>query len=211
VGRLPDNLPCGPGAPTLEPGCVLLFSGVTDLELRIQETLQNLWTRCALIVPGPDAAPVMLQSTSRPIATDLIERRLRVGVQIVAPDEVLTRFDGYVGFRALQPALSMEQKNSLAAFALEKLGVPFNFSPYYALRAARRRNRDGDGTRYYCTELVAAALQHAGVLDHPPLGRSASNYVPGDFAEPSQDLCLTGRHKLLPQQVLRTPITLGAG
>jgi hypothetical protein len=31
----------------LKPGCVLLFSGLTDLERRIQETLDSFWTRCA--------------------------------------------------------------------------------------------------------------------------------------------------------------------
>lgn len=205
------DVPCGPGSVPLEPGCVVLFSGLTALERRIQETLQNTWTRCALIVPGPAGAPVILQATSRPIATDLIERRLRTGVQIVSAEEVLALFAGYVGFRAIRPALSGEQRKSLAAFALEKLGLPFNFSPYYALRASRRRNRAGDGTQYYCTELVAAALQRVGVLTPPPVGRAASNYVPGDFAGPSQDLCLTGSHELLPQQVLRSPITLGPG
>jgi hypothetical protein len=40
-----------------------------------------------------------------------------------------------------------------------------------ALRAARRRNREGDGTKYYCTELVAATLQHVGVLARPPIAR----------------------------------------
>jgi uncharacterized protein YycO len=196
-----------PRGPPLEPGCVLLFSGLTALEHRIQEILANLWTRCALIVPGPSGATVVLQATSRPISADITEQRLRTGVQIVAVDDVLTHFDGYVGFRTIRPALSQAQKGLLAAFALEKLGMPFNFSPYDALRAARRRNRHGDGTSYYCAELVAAALQHAGVLAQPPLGRSASNYVPGDFAEPSQDLCLIGGHELVHQQVVRSPIT----
>jgi len=89
-----------------EPGCVVLFSGVTSLEYRIQETLRNCWTRCAIIVPGRDGNPVFLQSTSRPIAADLRTGQLLTGVQMVAVRDVLTRFDGQIGFRQVAPALS---------------------------------------------------------------------------------------------------------
>jgi hypothetical protein len=198
-------------ASSLKPGCVLLFSGLTDLERRIQETLDSFWTRCALVVRGPRGTPVLLQATSRPISKDLIDGELRTGVQIVGIDDVLQHFHGYVSMRALRPDLVQATDAALAAFALAKHGLAFNLSPFYALRAARRRNQAGDGKMYYCTELVAAALQHVGVLAIPPLGRSASNYVPGDFAESSEDLCLTGDHAFVAQQVVRSPSTSGPG
>src|SRR6266478_5488770 len=69
-----------------------------------------------------------------------------------------------VSKRAIRPELAQATDAALAAFATAKHGIPFNMSSFYALRAARRRNRDGDGTKYYCTELVAAALQHMSVL-----------------------------------------------
>jgi hypothetical protein len=199
-------LPSRPSPSSLIPGCVLLFSGLTDLERRIQQTLKNFWTRCALVVRAPWGTPVLLQSTSRPISKDLIDGQERTGVQIVGIDDVLARFDGYIAIRSLLPELSQAEDATLASFAWAKHGLPFNLSPYYALRAARRRNQDGDGTTYYCTELVAAALQHVEVLARPPLGRSASNYVPGDFAVSSQDLSLTGDRSLIGQQVVRSPV-----
>jgi hypothetical protein len=198
-------------ASSLKPGCVLLFSGLTDLERRIQETLDSFGTRCALVVRGPRGTPVFLQATSRPISKDLIDGQLRTGVQIVGIDDVLEHFHGYVSVRALRPELALATDAGLAAFATAKHGIPFNMSPFYALRAARRRNQAGDGKMYYCTELVAAALQHVGVLAIPPLGRSASNYVPGDFAESSEDLCFTGDHVFVAQQVVRSPSTSGPG
>jgi hypothetical protein len=201
----PDGI--APCASSLKPACVILFSGLTDLERRIQETLDSFWTRCALVVRGPRDTPVLLQATSRPISKDLIDGQLRTGVQIVGIDDVLAHFHGYVSMRAIRPDLARATDAALAAFATAKHGIPFNMSPFYALRAARRRNQAGDGKMYYCTELVAAALQHVGVLAGPPSGRSASNYVPGDFAESSQDLCLTGNHGFLGQQVLKLPIS----
>jgi hypothetical protein len=205
-----------PDAPTLseaplssfpiEPGCIVLFSGLTDLEGKIQHALGNIWTRCALVVRAPWGMLVLLQATSRPISNDLVLGQTLTGVQIIAIDEVLSRFEGFIGLRSIRPKLSQSNDARLTAFALATHGIPFNTSPYYALRAARRRNQAGNGETYYCTELVAAAFQHIGVLAMPPLGRSASNYVPGDFAEASQDLSLTGEHDFFGQQVFRSPI-----
>jgi hypothetical protein len=193
----------------IEPGCILLFSGLTELEQRIQHTLDSFWTRCALVVRSASGSLVLLQSTSRPISNDLLGGQPHIGVQIVAIGDVLSRFEGYIGIRSITPKLSQSNDASLAAFALAKHGLPFNLSPFYALRAARRRNKEGIGDSYYCTELVAAAFQHIGVLSRPPAGRSASNYVPGDFAESSQDLCLSGERCFSRQQTFRSPIALG--
>jgi hypothetical protein len=193
----------------IEPGCVLLFSGLTELEERIQHTLDNIWTRCALIVRAKSGNLVLLQATSRPISKDLLAGQFRTGVQLVAIDDVLTSFDGYIGLRSIRPRLSQNNNARLTDFAMANHGIPFNLSPFYALRAARRRNREGNGETYYCTELVAAALQHIGVLAVAPVGRSASNYVPGDFADASQDLCLTSEYCFNRQQTFRSPIALG--
>jgi hypothetical protein len=194
-----------PSTFSLKPGCVLLFSGLTDLERRIQETLHSFWTRCALVVRAQSGKTVLLQATSRPISRDLSDGQLRTGVQIVGIDDVLTNFDGYVSMRSIRPELSPATDAALTTFAMAKLGMPFNMSRFYALRAARQRNRDGDGTMYYCTELVAASLQHVSVLAGPPMGRSASNYVPGDFAESSQDVCFSGDYRFDGQLVLKSP------
>jgi hypothetical protein len=185
---------------------MVLFSGLTDLEGKIQHALDNIWTRCALVVRAQWGMPVLLQATSRPISHDLVLGQTFTGVQIIAIDEVLSRFEGFIGLRSLRPKLSQDNDARLTAFAMARHGIPFNSSPYYALRAARRRNQVGNGETYYCTELVAAALQHIGVLAMPPMGRSASNHVPGDFAEKSEDLCLIGEYRFLGQQVFRAPI-----
>jgi hypothetical protein len=190
----------------LEIGGVLLFSGLTELEDRIRRTLHSSWTRSAVIVPGPDGTPAVLQGTSRPIASDVVDHTTRSGVQIVAVRDVFTSFAGSIAFRAIRPVISPQLRESLARFAMATRGVPFNTSPYYSLRAAHRRNREGNGRQYFCTELVAAALQEIGVLTRPLVGRSASNYVPGDFAQESEDVCLSEGYKLGSQVVVRCPI-----
>jgi hypothetical protein len=144
-------------------------------------------------------------STLLPVSEDLIAGDLRTGVQLVDTKVMLKRFDGIIACRPLDPPLTQSADAALTAFARQTHGLPFNRSPYYAMRAKRRRNQQCDGGCYYCTELVAAALQSAGVLESPPRGRSASNYLPGDFAEPTEQLCLAGVYGFLAQQDLSAP------
>jgi len=75
----------------------------------------------------------------------------------------LERYRGSIAHRPLIPALSVVQIDALSSFADMNLGRPFNFSPYYSVRALHRRNRAGTGVRFFCTELVAAAYQRVHV------------------------------------------------
>jgi hypothetical protein len=99
------------GFKRFEPGCVALFSGVTSLEYRIQATLGNRWTRCVIVVPAFDGNPVLLQSTSRPIAADLMTGQLRTGAQPVVIRDVLTGFEGQIGFRPVALARWLKRRS----------------------------------------------------------------------------------------------------
>jgi hypothetical protein len=98
--------------------------------------------------------------------------------------EKITAYGGAVAHRRLLPQLTSDQRGSLRTFADEVWGLPFNDSPYVALRAVHRRNgARPTQTSYFCSELVATAYQRFGVLRPSPEGRLASNYVPSDFSE----------------------------
>jgi hypothetical protein len=70
---------------------------------------------------------------------------------------------------------------ALLAFVEEVHGQPFNDSKWVAVRAFRRRNRPGNGSSFFCSELVAEAYQRLGLLLKPPSGMSSNNYIPADF------------------------------
>jgi hypothetical protein len=123
-------------------------------------------------------------------------------VRIVSIHEKLRTFSGSVALRAIIPSLANFQLTLLTAFAKQTWGLPFNFSPFYAARALHRRNKEGKGLSFCCTELVAQAYQRISVLRAPPDGRSASNYVPRDFADGSEDLDLLGIFKFGAQESL---------
>jgi hypothetical protein len=111
-------------------------------------------------------------------------------------------YQGIVAGRSLWPALTSSQEERLSDFAESSWGTPFNDSAYYAVRAARRRNTLVDTSGFFCSELVATAYQRLGVLASPPVGRTANNYIPPDFAEEREDLCVSGEYRFVGQQVL---------
>ena len=179
----------------MQPGDVLLLSGRGDLEERLQALMKSPWNQTAIAVPrkGLPNETALLLCTSRPVAPDLESGQRATGVQMVTLAEQLRSHRGIVAVRRIAPSLDGIQMNLLVEFAARTHGRPFNTSPYYSARALRRRNQPGTGTDFFCTELVAAAYMHAGVLQLPPEGRSASNYAPRDFAPETESLCLNTR------------------
>lgn len=186
-------------------GDVLLFSGSTSLRTRLQRHMESRWDQTAIVIPWHSLDEVaLLEATSRPTCEDIHTHQVLAGVRIVSIHEKLRTFSGSVARRALIPSLTTSQITLLTAFAKQTWGLPFNLSPFYAARALHRRNKEGVGLSFCCTELVAQAYQRISVLRSPPDGRSASNYVPRDFAGESENLDLCGIFRLDAQEVLST-------
>ena len=185
----------------MRPGDVLLLSGRGVLEERLQRHLCSPWNQTAIVISWNERI-VVLESTSRPVCPDLTTGCLRTGVQVVAAEDKLERYNGKIALRQLTPSLSHRQVQLLTEFATRMWGRPFNTSPYYSARALHRRNHPGTHRRFFCTELVASAYQHIGVLDLPPNGRCESNYAPPDFAADTQSLSLKPDHSFGPQTFL---------
>jgi len=185
----------------MQPGDLLLLSGRGPLEERLQRHMQSPWNQTAIVIAWHDGL-ALLESTSRPVCPDMKSGLLRTGVQVVAAGEKLRRYNGTIAHRSINPALCEAQLQLLSEFALCVWGLPFNTSPYYAARALHRRNQPGTGRTFFCTELVASAYQHIGVLLRQPEGRSESNYAPPDFAGETECLCPTAGYAFGPQTLL---------
>jgi hypothetical protein len=187
----------------LAPGDVILLSGRGVLQSRLQRHMGSPWDQTGIVVDWPTQGGVaMLLATSRPVCDDLHGRKKFVGVQIVSIDALLRAYIGAVALRALRPVLTQAQRRLLSAFATQEWGLPFNMSPFYSARALHRRNAPGKGVSYYCTELIATAYQHVSVLQCTRATRSASNYVPRDFAEETESLALSEPYRFDAQKTL---------
>lgn len=192
----------------MKPGDLILLSGVSSLELRLQACMASIWNQTSLVVRWPtDGGVALLEATKRPVCADLVSGHFMIGVQVVSLKEKLAAYQGIVTSRPIEPPLDDKAVLALSRFAESVWGAPFNDSPFYAVRAIRRRNSAGSQKSFFCTELVAAAYQEIGVLERPPRGRAASNYIPRDFADKSEFLCLTSRHAFGVQQTPKAPST----
>lgn len=90
----------------------------------------------------------------------------------------------------------------LIKFAREVYGLPFNNSPWEAVRARRRRNVASGWTSFFCSELVAAAYQRIGLLLPPPMGWSPNNYIPADFSTKYADSIVQLQGSALTDEIL---------
>jgi hypothetical protein len=194
----------------LAAGDVLFFSGSTSFRTRLQRHMESRWDQTAIVIPWHSLREVaLLEATSRPTCADIRSHQFLAGVRIVSIREKLRTFSGSVARRRIIPSLTNSQVTSLSAFAEQTCGLPFNTSPFYAARALHRRNKEGSGLSFCCTELVAQAFQRISVLRSPPEGRPASNYVPRDFADGTEDLDLLGIFRFDAQEPLSVdPSTL---
>jgi hypothetical protein len=104
--------------------------------------------------------------------------------------ERLASFPGLVACRRLEPRLPEEMATKLLEFAERSHGQPFNDNKWIAFRASRRRNAPRAYAGFFCSELVAEAYQHVGLIPAPPQGRTSNNYVPTDFSKMYSDRML---------------------
>jgi|GEM_PF-3999754 len=165
----------------LQQGDIVLFSGKTSLHLRIQEWIHSKWSQVSLVIVwGGKFA--LFESTKLPISKDVIKKQLVTGVQVVSLSEKLSLFEGDVAFRQLQPSLDLERGKKLYAFVNSAIGKPYNDSKYVMVRGMHRKNTKGDDSTYFCSQLVAEALQRCNILQNTTKELASTNYSPADFS-----------------------------
>jgi hypothetical protein len=175
-------------------GDVLLFCGSHPLHRRQQEMSGCPWAQVALVVRLPGEGELVFEATRLSNCPDVRLGEVMAGVQQVRLSARVAAFDGAVAIRRLDPPLCPRRAARLVEFAGSVHGMPFNDSKWEAGRAWYRRNAASSGRGYFCSELVAAAYQHIGLVAPPPTGLSPNNYIPADFSSafPRSILALEG-------------------
>lgn len=170
----------------LKTGDLILMASLHRQHLIQQSYTGCRWAHVGIVFRDPlpcgEAHMGLFESTRIATCPDLRTGAMYEGVQLTALDRRIASFDGEIAIRQLRPPLSAAASDLLAAFVNLSHGLPFNANKWTAARSILRKNKAPLGLRFFCSELVAAALQHAGVLQAPPGGRFASNYIPADFA-----------------------------
>jgi hypothetical protein len=124
----------------------------------------------------------LFESTKRPVCNDIIQEKQVSGVQLVWLTEKLPKFYGEIAFRLLRPSLDQEREKKLYEFIDFAMGKPYNDSKYVMVRGKQRRNLQSDHSSFFCSQLVAEALQKCGILEDADRGLASTNYSPADFS-----------------------------
>lgn len=188
-------------------GDLTLFAGTHPHHARQRLVTGSRWSHVGIVVQNDASSgeTCLLESTMIPTCPDIRTGELEHGVQLSPLFKRLDSFQGDVAIRKMNPELSQQKIQLLAGFIEQTHGLPFNLNKWVGVRSRHRRNRMSTGTSFFCSELVAAALQYIGVISLPPLGRFASNFIPSDFASDNAlaDLPLVDPYKFEKEVVLK--------
>ncbi len=129
------------------------------------------WTHVAMVVMGHNDKLKLLEATAAGVTLRLLDAQLLA----------YHRAGSVVGVRRLcGVARTAAFVDSLIEFVDRVEGTPYETKYTQMLKAQKRTNKEVDLDAVFCSELVAAALMHIGVLS--PREMLASNFLPKDFA-----------------------------
>lgn len=174
--------------PGLDSGDLVLFGGTSQISAVIKRLTGSPWSHVGMILRDAVNDLVLLwESTSLSALPDLDTGLARRGVQVVELSERIRTYQGDIAVRPLQCERTPMFRARLAETRREFRGRPYEQN-YLELALAAYdgplgKQRAANVLSLFCSELVAAALQRAGVLTRPAEGGLPSNeYVPGDCA-----------------------------
>lgn len=168
----------------LQTGDLVLFSGKGGLSTGIKWFTASRWSHLGMVVRPLEFDVVLLWEAS-PITDirDIETGKIHKGVRLVALSERIQRYEGEVSIRLLDVERKPEMLAAINKLRSELKNRPFERDVIELLKSAW----DGpmglnqpDLSSLFCSELVAEAYQHMGLLGR----RKPSNeYTPRDFSE----------------------------
>lgn len=173
---------------TLKTGDLVFFSGNSAFSRLIQLATNSHWSHVGMIIRYKDEISYI--ESDKEYVESL---QLKPGVRTYPFLEVIRHFQGDIALRSL---LNTENEQlgidtTIKEFTKNLDGLPYEKSILELFRAAYHGpfgNNVDDLSSIFCSELIAAAYQHAGLLPRAPLGLAANEYTPADFT--AQDLKL---------------------
>jgi hypothetical protein len=178
----------------LQTGDLVLFSGKGGLSTSIKWFTSSRWSHLGMVVRPLDFDVVLLWEAS-PITDikDIETGRTHKGVRLVALSERIQTYEGEVSIRLLDVERKPEMLEALDRLRSDLKKRPFETDVLELLKSAWEGpfgKNQPDLSSLFCSELVAEAYQHMGLLSR----RKPSNeYTPRDFSEEGRLKLLKGR------------------
>ena len=169
---------------TAATGDIWLFRGRSVADRAIQAVTNSPVNHVGMVVAIDDLPPLLWHAELGRSLPDVWTGERHRGVQLHRLGEAVTtwneRYRQRAWMRPLEGQLARHHEDRLMEVIERFDGRPFPTSPGLARQwvTGRVRRRDASLETVYCAELVAATLQHMGLL---PKRRPASWYDPGRF------------------------------
>lgn len=174
--------------PQMKTGDVLAFSGKSRTSRIVRWATRSPYSHVALLwrarLPGGFGASVMLiESTTLVDLPDALTRRVHKGVQLHFVSQRVSAYDGRIWWVPLREPLRPTAQRKMEAWLRQThcKQVPYDLAQAigagFDLLDALGLANEPDFSALFCSELVARALQVAGVLDP---GVNASELTPAD-------------------------------
>jgi hypothetical protein len=169
---------------TAATGDIWLFRGRSVADRAIQAVTNSPVNHVGMVVAIDDLPPLLWHAELGRSLPDVWTGERHRGVQLHRLGEAVTtwneRYRQRAWMRPLEGQLERQHEDRLMEVIERFDGRPFPTSPGLARQwvTGRVRRRDASLETVYCAELVAATLQHMGLL---PKRRPASWYDPGRF------------------------------
>ena len=179
----------------LDTGDIVLFSGKGLISMGLKIGALCIWSHVAMVVRvrEPDVA-LLYQSTPVCKAKDFMDGVLKNGVQINVMSEAVKTYNGKVAIRHLSVARTPEMLSGLSRFRQEVKNRPYEARIIDMVKAVwdgPLGHVDEDLSSLFCSELVAEAYQHMGLLpSNESGGKESSEYTPKNFSEEGDHLDL---------------------
>lgn len=162
----------------LKTGDIVLFSGNGAISTIIKYASRSPWSHVGMVVLAGDMV-LLWESTTLSNLRDAESGQCVQGVQLVGLRERLAGYDGAAGLRRLNGNLSGRELHDLAGLRSELAGRAYEENRLELLGAIASWDNEEDLSSLFCSELVAAAYQHMGLLTR---ALPSNEYTPRDFA-----------------------------
>ncbi len=178
----------------LQTGDIVLFSGKGGLSTGIKWFTASRWSHLGMVVRPTDFDVVLLWEAS-PITDikDFMTGKVHKGVRLVALSERIQTYEGEICIRHLSVERKPKMLKALNRLREDLKNRPFETDVIELLKSAWEGpfgQNEPDLSSLFCSELVAEAYQHMGLLDkHKP----SNEYTPRDFSEEGQLKLIKGR------------------
>lgn len=161
---------------------IVLFAGRDPVSHLIRTLTRSRWSHVGLLLLDEKSTLWCFEATGS--ATEILQSHQLPCVKLTKWSEVLAEYPGRVAVRLVQE----HPLRDVSVFVDAKIGVLYEQHLGSLVRALARANVEDGSDPFFCSELVAATLQHAGCLAYAPM--LADNYLPRDFAPETEKLYL---------------------